>query len=54
MGGGRDKSTLSAIYCLKSPDTAYSNSLPGTDYFFPTWKYFKLLTVDFWLVVLNI
>ena len=39
---------------MKEPDTAYSNSLPGTDYFFPTRKYFKLLTVDFWLVVLNI
>ena len=29
---------------MKEPDTAYSNSLPGTVHFFPTRKYFKLLT----------
>ena len=26
---------------MKEPDTAYSNSLPGTDYFFPTRKHFN-------------
>ena len=31
---------------MKEPDTTYSNSLSGTDYFFPTRKYFKLLTSD--------